>query len=455
MRRQGNTLCRNWYSLKIYKNNGDGTYNPDEIEPEGSSYGISDGAVSWVDYDADGDLDLAVAVILNNPTARVFRIYKNLGGGSFDSTEVEPDTGWGVDSCSMAWGDFDNDGYPDAAISGDESGKLRFRVYRNKGNGSFDTPIEPETDWGMENCSIAWADYNNDGLLDVGIAGDQGSSQYRFKLFVNIGGGQFFPAEPGWGVNNGAIAWGIYDDDGDVDIAIAGNDGTRNNLRVYKSQQNEMVNSNVPPNPPSGLIAKYSYGATISTITFKWSPGNYDFARSSYSIYYQVMVSTVPTSLYQSDEYVYSPASFTFTWNFGSPMLGNYIRPPVKVWPGDSQPKHGFIYSTTTQILAPFTSYYYRVQTIDSVLERGDWSGEYCIFTSTAPPNSPQGLSQLTGAGISLVSLNWTDATVIYSSFSVSDPYGLRVRYYLQITSVTAGGIPEWSKGLFKNYISE
>ena len=59
--------------------------------------------------------------------------------------EIEPETGWGAIYCSIAWGDYDNDRDLDIAIAGNDASGMVFRVYKNNGNGAFDsTEIEPE-----------------------------------------------------------------------------------------------------------------------------------------------------------------------------------------------------------------------------------------------------------------------------------------------------------------------
>ncbi|MBN2057057.1 VCBS repeat-containing protein, partial [bacterium] len=69
--------------------------------------------LDWIDVDGDGDLDLATS---NTTKAPVFRIYENLDG----TLETTPSWGlpWsGSMANAVAWGDMNNDGWPDLAVA--------------------------------------------------------------------------------------------------------------------------------------------------------------------------------------------------------------------------------------------------------------------------------------------------------------------------------------------------
>jgi hypothetical protein len=77
-----------------------------------------------------------------------------------------------ADSYGCAWGDFDNDDLLDLAVAnGGFNGRQRPFVYRNLGNGSFagitNGTLATELAGGI---GVAWADYNNDGFLDLFVA---------------------------------------------------------------------------------------------------------------------------------------------------------------------------------------------------------------------------------------------------------------------------------------------
>ncbi len=75
----------------------------------------------------------------------------------------------GMFRCSVAWGDYDNDGDLDFLLTGFTVTERINRIYRNNGDGSF-TDIEAGLP-GVGCSSAAWGDYDNDGDLDILLAG--------------------------------------------------------------------------------------------------------------------------------------------------------------------------------------------------------------------------------------------------------------------------------------------
>ena len=128
--------------------------------------GVSNCSAAWGDYDNDGDLDVAVAGS-DAGGVRSSTIYRNDGGGVF--TDIGAGL-TGVDMCSLAWGDFDNDGDLDLAVAGSTAvGFENCRIYRNEGLDTF-TDIGTFL-LGVYGCSLAWGDFDNDGDLDLVEAG--------------------------------------------------------------------------------------------------------------------------------------------------------------------------------------------------------------------------------------------------------------------------------------------
>src|ERR1043165_428242 len=89
-------------------------------------------------------------------------------------------------------------------------------------------PTFTELDIGLPGIFLgptAWGDYDNDGDLDLAITGTTG--MYISRVYRNNGDGTFTDIKAGLaGVAGGGIAWGDYDNDGNLDLAVAGGDGT-------------------------------------------------------------------------------------------------------------------------------------------------------------------------------------------------------------------------------------
>ena len=70
---------------------------------------------------------------------------------------------------------------------------------------------------------MAWGDYDNDGDLDLYLANNGAN-----KLFGNEGDGSFSDqtsALLGDSGNGTGVAWGDYDNDGDLDLVVANRGG--------------------------------------------------------------------------------------------------------------------------------------------------------------------------------------------------------------------------------------
>ena len=176
---------------------------------------------AWGDYDNDGDEDI-VAV----GTYQAHALYRNNGDGTFtDVAEgagiADPRGGWG-----SLFADYDNDGYLDLYITrGGWSGAAENTLYHNNGDGTFSdvTHAAGVADPQSSFCA-AWADYDNDGYLDLyiadGVIGDGAAN----VLYHNNGDGTFTNTAESAGVantgNSLGTAWGDYDKDGHIDLHV-------------------------------------------------------------------------------------------------------------------------------------------------------------------------------------------------------------------------------------------
>lgn len=227
--------------------------------PEGSFT-----SAAAADFDRDGFLDLYFCVYSyyqgldkyhvpvpycdaeNGPPNFLFRSNRD---GTF--RDVTAATGMNQNnhrfSLGCAWGDFNNDGWPDLYVANDFGKK---NLYRNNGDGTF-TDIAEEA--GVLNVgpgmSACWFDYDNDGRPDLYVAnmweapGLRVTMQDNFMknappevravyrnhamgnaLFHNEGNGKFLDRSLAAGVENGRWSWSStafdFDHDGYLDLYV-------------------------------------------------------------------------------------------------------------------------------------------------------------------------------------------------------------------------------------------
>lgn len=178
--------------------------------------GYNDGSVEWGDYDGDGDFDLLITGRTKNGLAS--NIYRNDRNNKF----VKVNAGLpGIQHGIGRWADYDNDGDLDVIISGiNSSGKVLTELYRN------DKIKFTHVDVGFKDLKlsdIAWADYNNDGDLDFVIIGESGSGSFESRLYSNEKDDAFLRVPSNFiTVRSGSVDWGDMDHDGDADLLITG-----------------------------------------------------------------------------------------------------------------------------------------------------------------------------------------------------------------------------------------
>jgi len=192
----------------LHTNDGGGNYT---TAPPFSAVARRTVTAAWADYDRDGDLDLATGNGILGATRQNY-LYINNGNGTW--TEQAQ---FGMkDTASLAWADCDNDGDLDMAVGNWNADGCA--LYTNNGDGSF---TASPAFGARDTNAISWGDADNDGDLDCATANGDFTSAEQNYLYLNNGDGSFTEvAEFGLGSTDG-LSWGDVDNDGDLDVAAA------------------------------------------------------------------------------------------------------------------------------------------------------------------------------------------------------------------------------------------
>lgn len=98
---------------------------------------------------------------------------------------------------------------------------------------------------GIVNGSLDWSDYDNDGDMDLLVTGQDPTSLYLTRIYRNDGNDTFVDISAGLvGVDSSSSDWGDYDNDGDLDFVISGFSQTPGGVftKVFKNEGNGVFN---------------------------------------------------------------------------------------------------------------------------------------------------------------------------------------------------------------------
>ncbi len=201
----------------LYHNLGNGRFE-DVTALAGIRSGEWAVAAGWFDYDRDGKLDLWVVHYARwsvaddrfcGDAARGIRIYchpkyftglpntlyRNRGDGTFeDVTERAGLAKYAGRGMSVAFADYDGDGWPDVFVTNDNMPNF---LFHNRGNGTFEEvalvsgPAVRDDGKPVASMGTEFKDYDNDGFPDIVVTALAGET---FPLFRNMGRGGFADA---------------------------------------------------------------------------------------------------------------------------------------------------------------------------------------------------------------------------------------------------------------------
>jgi len=198
--------------------------------------GLRDGDDQWGDFDGDGDLDLVISG-KTSAGPLLTHTYENQYGTLVhrqDLVGIQSERSSG----NLGWGDYDGDGDLDLALAGytgERDSDRTARIYQNDGNGNLVWDTQ-QVLTGVVNAALAWGDYDNDGDLDLVITGHDGA-QGASILYRNDPTGTLTPDATVslHGLYSGSADWVDYDGDGDLDLLLTGSDGSALHSIFYEN----------------------------------------------------------------------------------------------------------------------------------------------------------------------------------------------------------------------------
>jgi len=259
-------------SNKLYRNNGNGTFADITAKAGAGGNGLWSSSCAFADIDSDGDVDLYVTSyvdfsIKNNKYCSAMQnirtychpnvykpvphiLYRNNGDGTF--TDITKEAGvYRTDGngLGVVFGDYDDDGFADIYVANDSVPNF---LFHNKRNGTFEeVGFRAGVSVGGEGRPLAgmgtdMADMDGDGLLDIIVTN---LDRETHSLYRNLGKGLFSNVTFESGVGQATLpfvgfgaAFLDYDNDSDLDLAIANGDIIDNVSRFRDNTTHEQRN---------------------------------------------------------------------------------------------------------------------------------------------------------------------------------------------------------------------
>jgi tetratricopeptide (TPR) repeat protein len=222
------------------------------------------------DYRGDGKPDV---FLVNGDGMGNGTLYRNTGDGKFVNETKAAKLEFHGAGTGCAVGDYDNDGYPDLAVSASDG----ITLYHNEGNGTFKN-VTAAAGVHVDGLAlgVTFVDYDQDGDLDLYVTRfedfplkssaepfsfPEGTSAPGNILFRNKGNGTFMDWTKETGLGGSAPSIGAMgsdvNNDGAVDIVVS---GWQKSPQLFVNQREGMFRTESPwaagmPGPAAGIAA--------------------------------------------------------------------------------------------------------------------------------------------------------------------------------------------------------
>lgn len=272
----GHNNHRNNDGVWLYENQGNYTFRRVSNSMAACFYA----SPVWIDFNNDGLLDLFMPGLKNrnysnnlDDIAAFF--YVNRGGGVFEEVNLATNdtNAIGIDPIYNSrdggrgrhWasaGDFNNDGWTDLVVIGRDdyaseetdaqgnpiimSDNRVLYIYKNVAGERFEllsTPLEGTAAIpGLSRGSVHFADFDNDGLLDI-MASGYGELEGNLNIYWNNGNETFTAGTRLIGAHDSSCVPADFDADGMVDIFCSGfanlhTNGSAKSMYIYRNVGN-------------------------------------------------------------------------------------------------------------------------------------------------------------------------------------------------------------------------
>lgn len=270
----------NW---QLFRNDG-GTFVNVAAAAGVTGNGFTGEQCVWGDYDNDGDLDLYVATIGTNV------LYRNNGNGTFVSAGAAAGVAWeGLGSLGASWADYNNDGHLDLFVATIGANDV---LYENDGDGTFTdvSALAGIGGAGEDTFGGTWGDYDNDGDADLFVHNDTAAN----RLFRNEGDGSFTEVTPSFMREGSVRSWGAtwhdYDHDADLDLYVT---TLGSPCRLYRNKGNGQFTEvgaaagvNAGGSQTGSTIADYDFDGDSDIYAASYEEANIYFDNLTGAAYY-------------------------------------------------------------------------------------------------------------------------------------------------------------------------